>query len=121
MRLFVLVAMLLSALPSWAMTQCPAGTRSGFMWRCVSIPAEETMATIAHYSSVESACSAAYPAQSAEYKSKWKYRLSTRDLWPGEKVLQSTEYASFLAAAVQRIQAFEPTALERECAYFLSH
>ncbi len=121
MRSLILVAVLFVALPSWAMTQCPAGTQSGFMWRCVAIPAEETMAKIAHYSSVENACSAAYPAQAAEYKSKWKYRLSTRDLWPGEKVLQNIAYASFLAAAMQRIQAFEPAALERECAYFLSH
>jgi hypothetical protein len=120
MRKFMLIATLFLALPACAMTQCPAGTRSGFMWRCVAIPVEETIAKIAYYTSAESACSAAYPAKSADYASRLNYVLSTRDLWPGEIVRQRPEYPAALASAQRHMRTLEPAALVRECDQFLN-
>jgi hypothetical protein len=120
MRLFISITALLLALPTHAMTQCPAGTRSGFMWRCVAIPVQETIVKIANYTSVESACSATFPDKAADYASRLQYLLSTRDLWPGEILRQRPEYAAELAKARQHMQVFDAVQLERECGQFLS-
>lgn len=119
MHKFVLFTLLLGCTSSWGMTQCPPGTRSGFMWRCVGIPVEEAIGNIARYTSVESACSIVNPAQSADYAARLKYLLSTLDLWPGEKLRERPDYSAMLENANQRTRAFDSSALRRQCDRFV--